>query len=309
MFSEFPRYFMNYLSNISSANPPNNSMTKSSSEFYGIPIDVLRLIASFLCTSKDVIQFGLTNRHLQCLLSDPQLWGLFLRNHFPDSYTILKSDTDRRDLYKQLTILAHNMKTGNYRSQTLNGHQAWVGDIIVYEDKFVSGSGDCTIKIWDLKTEQKLHTLKGHGGWINCIIVHEGKVISGSGDHTIKVWDLETGRELQTFNGHRSTVTDIRVYQDKLISSSWDQTIKVWDLETLKEMQTLKGHQEGVISITISDDKLISSSMDGAIKIWDLERCARVQTRPFRSGLAELSVSRAVEESPPFQGKVLQTVQ
>ena len=33
--------------------------------------------------------------------------------------------------------------------------------------------------------------------------------LSGSGDYTIKLWDLETGREIKTFTGHTNRVTSI----------------------------------------------------------------------------------------------------
>ncbi len=63
--------------------------------------------------------------------------------------------------------------------------------------------------------------LKGHGS----------KIVSGSGDKTIKVWDVSTGACLRTLQGHTDYVFSVCVSPDgsKIVSGSGDKTIKVWD--------------------------------------------------------------------------------
>ncbi|MFM7369452.1 MAG: WD40 repeat domain-containing protein, partial [Sphaerospermopsis kisseleviana] len=76
-------------------------------------------------------------------------------------------------------------------------------------------------------------------------------VISGSGDSTIKIWDVVTGSEKFTFEGHSSWVNAIAVTPDgkTLISGSYDNTIKIWDLGTGQEEFTLQGHFDWVRAI------------------------------------------------------------
>ena len=38
----------------------------------------------------------------------------------------------------------------------------------------------------------------------------DGRIVSGSGDNTIKVWDLESGRLLRSLEGHTGEVTPWR---------------------------------------------------------------------------------------------------
>jgi WD40 repeat protein len=67
----------------------------------------------------------------------------------------------------------------------------------------ISGSGDKTLRVWDLESGEKLRTLAGHSGSVDAVAVYDGgqRAISASGDNTLKVWDLDTGVCLATFSG------------------------------------------------------------------------------------------------------------
>jgi WD40 repeat protein len=66
------------------------------------------------------------------------------------------------------------------------------------------------------------------------------RVISGSGDTTLKVWNLETGKEQFTLTGHNSGVDKVAVTSDckQVISVSrvdnYQAVLKVWNLEAGK---------------------------------------------------------------------------
>lgn len=56
-------------------------------------------------------------------------------------------------------------------------------------------------------------------------------VFTGSGDATVRKWDLETKKNVLTISPHHSTVKSISVYDDNIIASgSRDGTIKIHDL-------------------------------------------------------------------------------
>jgi WD40 repeat protein len=52
------------------------------------------------------------------------------------------------------------------------------------------------------------------------------RVLSGSGDNTLRLWDLTTGQTLRTFEGHAGQVTGVAVLPDggRALSSSRDNT-------------------------------------------------------------------------------------
>ena len=90
--------------------------------------------------------------------------------------------------------------------------------------RVVSGSGDGTLKVWDVSSERCLHTLSGHTDWarrrrpvkpcvdcsptprraqVNCVAaLPDGHVVSGSRDDKLKVWDASSGQCLRTLTRH-----------------------------------------------------------------------------------------------------------
>ena len=74
---------------------------------------------------------------------------------------------------------------------TLTGYSA---STLLPDGRFVSGSSDGTLKIWDPSMEpavQCVATLRGHTDrWINCVILlPDGRFVSASSDYTLKIWD------------------------------------------------------------------------------------------------------------------------
>ena len=99
-------------------------------------------------------------------------------------------------------------------------------------------------------------------------------LISGSGDNTLKLWDIATGRIIRTFAGHTGEVYSVVISPDGkyALSGSQDRTIKLWDIATGRVIRTFAGYSGGASSATFSPDgKHIFSGMeDGAILLWDI---------------------------------------
>jgi WD40 repeat protein len=141
-----------------------------------------------------------------------------------------------------------------------------------------TGSADCTIKLWDIKTLQQKRILTGHKEKIQAVAFSpDGETLaSGSWDSTIKIWDVSPNpqKEAITLNGHRGVVHSIAFNPDGklLVSGSADNTIKLWDISTGKEIYTTIGHQDRVSTVAFSPDGAIiaSGSCDRTIKLWHL---------------------------------------
>ncbi|XP_027344371.1 DENN domain and WD repeat-containing protein SCD1 isoform X4 [Abrus precatorius] len=69
---------------------------------------------------------------------------------------------------------------------------------------FISGSTDCSVKIWDpsLRGSELRATLKGHIRTVRAISSDRGKVVSGSDDQSVLVWDKQTTELLEELKGH-----------------------------------------------------------------------------------------------------------
>jgi WD40 repeat protein len=167
----------------------------------------------------------------------------------------------------------------------LLGHSTGVHSVCFSPNgtKLASGSGDCTINIWDV-TGRKLQSLSGHTCRVWPISFSPvGTLASGSGDGTIKIWDLKSENELQTLYGHNdSEVFSVSFSSDgtKLASGSDDKTIKIWDVVSMRKLKTLKGHKDRIGSVFFSPDrtKLASGSDDKTIKIWNVSSGEELQT-------------------------------
>ncbi|TRU48000.1 MAG: protein kinase [Microcystis aeruginosa Ma_QC_Ch_20071001_S25] len=192
--------------------------------------------------------------------------------------------------YKQfpagLQLLISNFPSGSFLEKTLTGHSDSVLSAAYSSDSryLASGSGDNTIKIWEVAKGKELRTLTGHSSGVYSVVYSpDGRYLaSGSGDNTIKIWEVAKEKELRTLTGHSSRSLSVVYSPDSryLASGSIDNTIKIWEVAKGKELRTLTGHFSGVYSVVYSPDGryLASASADNTIKIWEVATGKELRT-------------------------------
>ncbi|XP_020384266.1 notchless protein homolog 1 isoform X1 [Rhincodon typus] len=142
-----------------------------------------------------------------------------------------------------------------------------------------SGSGDTTVRFWDLSTETPQFTSKGHKHWVLSIAWSPDgkKLASGCKNSQIFLWDPSTGKQIgKVLTGHSKWITylcweplHINPQCRYLASASKDCSIRIWDTVLGLCDKILTGHTQSVTCVKWGGDGLIfSSSQDRTIKVW-----------------------------------------
>ncbi|XP_041054028.1 notchless protein homolog 1 isoform X2 [Carcharodon carcharias] len=142
-----------------------------------------------------------------------------------------------------------------------------------------SGSGDTTVRFWDLSTETPHFTAKGHRHWVLSIAWSPDgkKLASGCKNSQIFLWDPSTGKQIgKVLTGHSKWITylcweplHINPQCRYLTSASKDGSIRIWDTVLGRCDKILTGHTQSVTCVKWGGDGLIfSSSQDRTIKVW-----------------------------------------
>ncbi|KAI9648928.1 SCF ubiquitin ligase complex subunit cdc4 [Ciborinia camelliae] len=159
-----------------------------------------------------------------------------------------------------------------YFVRVLAGHVHSVRAIAAHQDTLVSGSYDCTVRVWKISTGEVLHRLQGHTAKVYSVVLDHkrNRCISGSMDTYVKVWSLETGSCLFTLEGHTSLVGLLDLRDDRLVSAAADSTLRIWDPESGVCKSTLSAHTGAITCFQHDGQKVISGS-DRTLKMWDVK--------------------------------------
>ncbi|KAJ1642400.1 ribosome assembly [Coemansia asiatica] len=194
---------------------------------------------------------------------------------------------DKRSAEDTLTIVYQPQAFFKVRavtrcSSSLTGHTEAVLSVSFSPDgsQLASGSGDTTVRIWDLGTETPRFTCKGHKNWVLSIAWSpNGQTLASGGmDNQVRLWDPKTGDAIGApLNGHKKWITSlaweplhINPKGNRLASSSKDGTVRVWDTTLRRCIFTLAGHTAAVTCVKWGGDgRIYTSSQDKTIKIWN----------------------------------------
>ncbi|CAM1509023.1 Fc.00g027620.m01.CDS01 [Cosmosporella sp. VM-42] len=204
------------------------------------------------------------------------------------------------------TITIRNTLTGDV-IRTIEAHPTGPEAIAFSEDNslLVSGSGDNSLKIWDLGVpdSEQMETHNGHADFV--LFSGDGRLVASLACCHVKVWDAETGMCLYTleFGAHSPDAIVFLDGSQRLVTGAGDRSVKIWDASTGVCLQQFEGHKEKIYQICpMGQERLASAAYDNTIKIWDMATNACIQSFDSTMGwcqgnLAVASDSRLVAAS------------
>jgi WD40 repeat protein len=166
---------------------------------------------------------------------------------------------------------------GFYVPQLLTDKPSSVSSVAISPDGRygLTGSGDTTFRLWDLKTGEQTRVFTGHTGSVTSVTFSpDGKtILTGSADTTARLWDLATGQQIRTFVGHKSSVSSVAFSPDNktILTGSADDTARLWDTATGSDIFPPINHANDVSSVTFSPNGryILTGSLDRVAQLWD----------------------------------------
>ncbi|XP_036771840.2 transducin beta-like protein 3 [Manis pentadactyla] len=183
-----------------------------------------------------------------------------------------------------------------------SGHTHSVGAICcsrLKETFLVTGSQDCTVKLWPLPRAllsksiapdsgpvllQAQVTQRCHDKDINSVAVapNDKLLATGSQDRTAKLWALPQCQLLGVFSGHRRGLWCVQFspMDQVLATASADGTVKLWALQDFSCLKTFEGHDASVLKVAFVSrgTQLLSTGSDGLVKLWTIKNNECVRT-------------------------------
>ncbi|KAL5633015.1 hypothetical protein ACGC1H_003492 [Rhizoctonia solani] len=169
--------------------------------------------------------------------------------------------------------------------RSFKGHEKGVKSVAFSPDGsyVVSGSLDCTVRLWDLSNGATISVLRGHSGTVDSVqfAPNEPHVISGSQDRSIRIWNTSDGTLIRLLRkAHSQGITSIAVSSDgsRIVSGSRDRTTCVWDTRRGELTAGPFKSDAEVRSVGFSGDGVRVISVDQKIvRVWNAQGIPHAQ--------------------------------
>lgn len=128
---------------------------------------------------------------------------------------------------------------------TFSGHEQDIYSLDFSRDgrTIASGSGDRTVRLWDIEASSSVLTLTIEDGVTTVAISPDCSLVAaGSLDKSVRVWNVASGHlveRLEGPDGHKDSVYSVAFSPSgkDLVSGSLDRTIKMWELSSSRQGQ------------------------------------------------------------------------
>ncbi|KAF5368320.1 hypothetical protein D9758_002172 [Tetrapyrgos nigripes] len=118
----------------------------------------------------------------------------------------------------------------------------------------------------------------------------ERVLATGSGDKTVKLWNLDDFTCVKTFEGHTNSVLRVDFLNAgmQLVSSASDGLVKLWNVRDEECIATMDNHEDKVWALAVSTDErtIVSGAADSVVTFW--EDCTEEEQKEKEKKRADL---------------------
>lgn len=148
------------------------------------------------------------------------------------------------------------------------------------EPQVITGSHDCTIRLWDLAMGRSRVTLTNHKRSVRALSLHPKLyTFASASPDNIKQWKFPNGDFVQNLSGHNAIVNALASNADGVLVSGADNgSMFFWDWKTGYNFQRVQAaaqpgsidSESGIFSMTFdrSGSRLLATEADKTIKIY-----------------------------------------
>ncbi|XP_071109247.1 WD repeat-containing protein 5-like isoform X2 [Haliotis cracherodii] len=94
----------------------------------------------------------------------------------------------------------------------------------------ISGSTDCSFKIWDIATGAILKSVYTYNPITRLACNQKGLILTGTDGGKMEIWDMETGENLHSVIAFEGAVTAIKIADNHIFSTSSTGVVKVFQI-------------------------------------------------------------------------------
>ena len=132
----------------------------------------------------------------------------------------------------------------NGSNNIIDAHTETVVDILILsQNKFITCSDDCIIKLFDFNTFECIRTFIGHETEIVAIDKISTDTIVSCSHESIRIWNLKNGECLKVIDlDDQINNYGLKVISETEIACGSDNDIKIWNITSGICLKTFKGH-------------------------------------------------------------------
>ncbi|KAG0051161.1 hypothetical protein BGZ89_003632, partial [Linnemannia elongata] len=140
--------------------------------------------------------------------------------------------------------------------------------------QLLSGSYDCTVRLWNCQTESTDFILEGHTADVRDVAFSPSgdQVASASFDKTVRLWDLHTGNNIFVLYGHTGSVYGVSYSPNgrSIVSSGGDGTIRIYDTHSGQLDSVVKNGKGSMYCVAYSSDgqMIAVGNENGKLQLW-----------------------------------------